>query len=150
MTGKFWTGFIVVFIAFLIMDFIFHNLILAGLYEKVEFIRDSSEWNLWVGVIMILLTSFLFAFIYFKFVGKKSLIRGIGYGLYLGLALGLVMGYGMYTIMPIPYWLAFSWFITCIVELTVSGFLAGLLIKEPAEKEHTESTSSSHEASQVS
>jgi hypothetical protein len=61
----------------------------------------------------------------------------LSYGVLLGLAFGLSMGYGTYAVQPIPYIMALTWFLGTLVEFTVAGLLVGLLIveKKPVDKE---------------
>jgi hypothetical protein len=40
------------------------------------------------------------------------------------------MGYGSYSVMPIPYHMALTWFLGSVVEASVGGMIAGLIIKE--------------------
>jgi hypothetical protein len=40
------------------------------------------------------------------------------------------MGYGSYSVMPIPYKMAFIWFFGSVVETTSGGLLLGLIIKK--------------------
>jgi hypothetical protein len=40
------------------------------------------------------------------------------------------MGYGTYSVMPIPYSLALGWFWGTVVETTLAGVLLGLIVKE--------------------
>ena len=52
------------------------------------------------------------------------------YGLLLGISWGISMGYGSYSVMPIPYHMALAWFLGTVVEMTLGGLLLGLIIKE--------------------
>jgi hypothetical protein len=51
------------------------------------------------------------------------------YGLLFGVAMGIGMGYGTYAVMPIPYSMALTWFLGTVVEATVGGLLAGLIVR---------------------
>jgi hypothetical protein len=54
---------------------------------------------------------------------------GAKYGLVYGLAAGISMGFGSYLYMPIPYSLAWGWFLGCLVESIIGGALAGWIIR---------------------
>jgi len=43
------------------------------------------------------------------------------------------MGYGTYSVMPIPYIMALVWFLGTLVEAVLGGLLAGLMV--PAAKQ---------------
>ena len=47
-----------------------------------------------------------------------------------GLVSGISMGYGSYSVMPIPYFMALSWFLGSLVEMGLAGWLMGVIVKE--------------------
>jgi hypothetical protein len=71
-----------------------------------------------------------FAGVYGWLIGKKSVATGVKYGLLFGIGTGVAMGYGTYSVMPIPYSMALTWFLGTVVEATVAGALAGVIVKE--------------------
>jgi hypothetical protein len=70
-----------------------------------------------------------FVSIYALYVAPKSIQRALTYGLLFGVAMGIGMGYGTYAVMPIPYSMALTWFLGTVVEATVGGLLAGLIVR---------------------
>lgn len=76
-----------------------------------------------------LVLSVCFVAIYSYLINPKSLSNGIKYGLIMGFALGLSMGFGSYSYMPIPFSLAVSWFVASFVEFILAGALTGLIVK---------------------
>jgi hypothetical protein len=40
------------------------------------------------------------------------------------------MGYGTYSVMPIPYSMALTWFLGAVVEAALAGLLVGKIIHE--------------------
>jgi len=40
------------------------------------------------------------------------------------------MGYGSYSVMPIPCYTAFTWFLGSIIEAAIGGLILGAIIKE--------------------
>lgn len=148
MSKKFWLGFIAALVVFVILDFIIHGLILRGMYEETKDLwREEMNWTL--SYIVTIIYIFLFSYVFYKFVGNKNVIRGLGFGFFLGIAWGVSMGYGSYSYMPIPYWLAFSWFITTVVEMSIVGLILGLIIKEPPEGASQQADDSSPEPAQA-
>ncbi len=55
---------------------------------------------------------------------------GLKYGLLFGLSAGVPMGYGSYSVMPIPYYMAFTWCFGSVVEALVGGLIIGSIIRE--------------------
>lgn len=80
--------------------------------------------------VVTLISVFVFVTIYAGFFGKKSLLRGAGYGLLFGFGAGVSMGHGSYSVMPIPYPLALGWFLGSVVKGLVAGVLVGLIVRE--------------------
>ncbi|HEB57751.1 MAG TPA: hypothetical protein ENJ01_00825 [Gammaproteobacteria bacterium] len=79
-------------------------------------------------------TSFVFTFffvgIYSCMISEKSIKSGAMYGALFGLALGVSMGFGSYSYMPIPLMLAWAWFIGTLVQSIVAGVIAGAIVRE--------------------
>ncbi len=122
---------VVVFIAWALMDMLIHMVILQGLYEETKALwRPMEEMKMGLGYVISIIVAFLLSYIYYKFVGNKSVKIGLTFGLLLGLMWGLSMGYGTYTYMPIPYMLALGWFLATTVEMTITGIILGAIIKE--------------------
>ena len=80
-----------------------------------------------------LLAAVFFVAIYARLVQPRSLSRGATYGLLFGLATGITMGYGSYAVMPIPYFIAATWFHGTLVEATLAGVLVGWIVKDPRD-----------------
>jgi len=122
---------ILVFLAIGILDWITNSLILMGVYEECKQLwRPMEEMKWWVGYMAIAISSFCFVFLYSKLINPKNLKSSLLYGLFWGIAIGAGMGYGSYAYMPLPYALAAGWFWSSVVNMTVGGLVAGLIIKD--------------------
>jgi hypothetical protein len=122
---------IAVFVAWEILDFVIHNVLLKSTYAATaELWRPEAEMKLGVMVVVVLIAAFCFSGIYGCLVSPKSPAAGLKLGLLYGIAVGVGMGYGMYSVVPIPYYLALSWFLATVVETVVAGLLVGLIIRE--------------------
>ena len=62
-------------------------------------------------------------------------MRGAKLGLLYGISVGVGMGYGLYSVMPIPYILALVWFLGTTVEGAAAGLVAAAIVKDEAEPE---------------
>jgi len=47
-----------------------------------------------------------------------------------GFGAGVAMGYGSYSVMPIPYHMALTWFLGTLAEALVAAVVVGLLVKD--------------------
>jgi hypothetical protein len=121
---------VAVFIAWSILDFIMHGLLLRSTYEATANLwRPMNQMNMPLMYFVTLVFTSCFVLIYGFLVGQKSLTSGIRFGALFGLATGISMGFGSYAYMPIPLTLAFSWFFGSWIEAIVAGAIAGAIIK---------------------
>ncbi len=126
---------IAVFIAWSILDFLIHGVLLKSTYQDTANLwRPEDEMNMPLMSIVTLGFSICFVIIYSYLIEPKSLSLGIKYGLILGIATGVSMGFGSYCYMPIPLSLAFSWFIGSLVEITLAGIIVGYMVKSLEEQ----------------
>jgi hypothetical protein len=122
-----------VFVAWQILDFVLHSLILMKAYEETSSIWRPMEEMKWVSMyISSIISALLFTVIYGLLIKPKSIKNGLIYGLLFGLCAGTAMGYGTYAVIPIPYFMAFAWFLGSTIECVVAGFLLGVIVKEDA------------------
>jgi len=130
MVKKILLGGIAVFVAWEILDFVIHGLILGSTYATLgNMFRAQADMKMGLMAVVALIAALAFAAAYAWFVNPKSLATGVKYGLLMGFGGGVSMGYGTYSAMPIPYVMALVWFLGTWVEFTVAGLLAGLIIK---------------------
>lgn len=127
-----------IFVVWSILDFVIHNLILGPSYEATaEFWRPAEEIKMGLLYCVTLVYAVVFTLIYGKFFAVKNVATGFKYGLLFGIASGISMGYGSFSVMPIPYHMAHTWFWGMIVEGVVGGLLLGLIFKN-GDKESTD------------
>ncbi len=122
---------VLVFVAWEILDYVIHQVILSSAYEQTANLwRSPEEMNMVLLIIVALVVSFFFVYIYARLVSPKTVTNGLLYGLLFGCAFGISMAYGTYAVMPIPYSMALVWFLGTLVEMVIGGAIAGLIIKE--------------------
>jgi hypothetical protein len=122
---------VAIFVAWEVLDFVIHGLILREAYAASPTLwRPMADMKMGLMYIVGAIAAFCFAAIYGWLVRPKSLNAALKYGLLFGIGAGVSMGYGSYSVMPIPYVMAFTWFAGTIVEALVAGALAGLIIRE--------------------
>jgi len=121
---------VAVFIAWSIMDFILHGVLLRPTYEATANLwRPMDQMNMPLIYFVTLVFSACFVLIYGFLVGQKSLLSGIKFGVLFGLATGTTMGFGSYSYMPIPLALAWSWFFGSWIEAIIAGAIVGAIVK---------------------
>jgi len=119
---------VVIFIAWSVMDFVIHGILLKPIYDATASLwRPMEDMNMPLMYLVTLVFAACFVLIY-QMIERKSLATGIRYGLLFGIATGISMG-GLYSYMPIPMSLAWGWLGSVLVELLVAGVIVGLLLK---------------------
>ncbi len=120
-----------VFISWSVMDFVIHGVILRSSYAATPSLwRPMGEMKMSVMYVSVFIASLTFVLIYFQLISKKGISTGLKYGLLFGLGTGVPMGYGSYSVMPIPYLMAFTWCFGSVVEAIVGGLIVGSIIRE--------------------
>ena len=133
-TKKLLLTFIVVFILLEVMNYVIHMGILASTYQMEEVkaaFRPEAEMNsnMWIVWVTDLIWSFFFVFFFVKGYEGKGIMEGIRFGFYMGLFWSLVSAYQSYAFVPMPYSLAFRWFIFGMIEMLILGVVAALVYK---------------------
>jgi hypothetical protein len=78
----------------------------------------------------VMIASITFVLIYSLLISRKGISTGLKYGALFGLSAGVSMGYGSYSVMPIPYHMAFTWCFGSVVEAMVGGLILGWILRE--------------------
>jgi len=120
-----------VFVAWQLLDYVIHGVILMGAYEDTkELWRPMEEFKFVAMYVQAILVALFFTTVYGWLIKPKSMKNALLYGFLIGLAFGTSMGYGTYSWMPIPYFMAFTWFLGTTVKFIVAGLLLGLIVKD--------------------
>ena len=120
-----------VFVAWSVMDFVIHGMILQSSYAATASLwRPMGEMKMSLMYLTVFVSAIAFVLIYSLFLSQKGIWTGLSYGLLFGIGTGLPMGYGTYSVMPIPYSMAFTWCFGSIIEAMVAGLIVGLMIRE--------------------
>ena len=121
---------VAVFIAWSILDFILHGVLLRPTYEATASLwRPMDQMNMPLMSFVTLVYSTCFVLIYALLVGQKSLATGLRFGALFGLAAGIGRGFGSYSYIPIPLTLAWSWFFGSWIEAIAAGAITGAIVK---------------------
>ena len=120
-----------VFVAWSALDALGHGLAFQSLYaDRPGVWRPRDEIKIGVVYAGVLAASGAFVAIYSLLVDNKGVKTGLQYGAIFGLASGASMACGGYAVHPIQAELAIGWFVLSLIEATVGGLLAGLIVKK--------------------
>ena len=125
---------IIIFVLLEVLNYIIHGVILASTYKMENVMaafRPEAEMNsmMWIVFVTDLVWSFFFVFFFAKGYEGKGIMEGLRFGFYIGLFWGLVSAYQTYAFAPIPYSLAFQWFISSLIVSLILGVVAALVYK---------------------
>jgi hypothetical protein len=122
---------VAIFVVWSVSDFIIHGLILGPTYEVTqELWRPMNEMKMVVLYSTVLIAAIAFVCIYARFVTESGVGIGILYGLLFGITVGVPMGFGTYSVMPIPFSMAATWCLGSIAEYVLGGIIVGWIVKE--------------------
>jgi len=134
---------VALFVAWSAMDFVIHGILLMPLYEKTQDLwRPQEEYKFGLMYVVTLVSAGAFVLVYALFFKRMTVMTGLKYGLLFGVGAGISMGYGTYTYMPIPYYLALSWFLGCLAKGLVAGGIVGAMVVEGEKAEVALTTAS--------
>jgi len=120
-----------VFVAWSVMDFVIHGVILSSSYAATAALwRPMGEMKTSLMHFTAFIASLTFVLIYSLLISQKGISTGLKYGVLFGLSVGVPMGYGSYSVLPIPYHMAFTWCFGSVVEAIVGGLIIGAIIRE--------------------
>ncbi len=120
-----------VFVAWSALDFIMHGVILAAAYQATaQLWRPMDQMKMTVLHVTTLIAAIVFVILYVRLISPRNVIRGLEYGLLFGLAVGVSMGFGTYSVMPVPLYMAIVWLVGSIVEMALGGIIVGAMIPE--------------------
>jgi hypothetical protein len=120
-----------IFVAWTLIDLLLHRYFLAAMYEANSGLwRPFDQMN--VGLIYVVTFVLIGTFLatYVLLVRPKSLRRGLAFGSFMGLALGVSAGFGSYIHSPIPLSLAWGWTIGGWLKAVAAGAIVGVLVPE--------------------
>lgn len=131
---RFWLAFVVVLVLLFVTDWVIHGGILRATYESEgvkEAFRTMEEMNskMWIMWLMYLVWVFFFTFIFVKGYENKGIMEGFKYGIYIGLFYSMASAYGNYVVYPIPYTLAFQWFLYGLIQCVIFGLAVAAIYK---------------------
>ncbi len=135
MKKKMWLGFVVTFVVMEVLDYLIFTVILGPQWEATKSLWRADMGSKWyVYVLLAIIGSFFFSFIFSKGYEGKGIGEGIRYGTYIGIWLSAGAAYGTYGMVAIPYSLALEWFICGVIEYIIAGIFLALVFGKTAHE----------------
>jgi len=130
MAKRYLLAVVAVFIAWSAMDFLIHGVILKAAYEETASLwRPMLEMKMALMYGVVFVAALAFVGLYAAMGLPKSIAAGFKFGFLFGIAAGLPMGFGSYSVMPIPVDMATVWFVGSLAEAIAGGVIAASIFK---------------------
>ena len=119
-----------IFVAWSAMDFLLRGVFLTSSYAATEALwRPMPEMKMGLISFTVLVSAFVFVYIYYRFFAEKTLGAAVKWGVLFGVSSGFSMGIGTYAVMPVPEAMSMAWVFGTIAEGVVGGLLLGLIAR---------------------
>jgi hypothetical protein len=134
-TRRFVTASIAAFAVISVVEFLFHGVLLTGIYRRVPGVfRPEADFQrlFWLFYVGYLVFAFLFTFIYTKGYERDrgGVAQGLRFGLYVGVMIGALESLVWYVVLPVPAALALGWFVAYVGVLLAAGATVGALYRD--------------------
>ena len=123
--GRYALGSIVVFVFFVVIEWIFHGAIMRGWYDQnPELLRpDAGGIYMFWMLLGFLILAFGYCFIFTKGYENKGIGEGFRYGLYIGVTFSVSASLIEFSVFPFPA----KWIIGWIIGYVIIMILAGMI-----------------------
>jgi len=124
-----------VFAVYQVYSFLVNSVWLADLYEATADVwRPEAELmsKMWIMFLTSAIWSVMFCYIFVRGREGRGLFEGMRFGLMIGIFFSLTQSYELYAVLPIPYELTLSWFLSGMGFSIVAGMIAAAIYK-PAD-----------------
>jgi hypothetical protein len=127
-TGRYVIGSIVVFVVLFILDYLFHDVLLASFYAANAACMRPEPY--WLAIILgELIFAFGFCFIFLKGYEGKGCAEGVRYGLYVGVAFLISSSMVSYAVYPLSGWVMLAYFFGYPIMMMIIGAVFASIYK---------------------
>jgi hypothetical protein len=128
----------ILFVLSLVWNGLVHLVILRKANEAVQHLRRTDlpggmGWSL----LLTGLVSVLFVWGYVRTARSGTLREGLGYGLFIGLLVALLVDVNQFVLYPLPASLVLKWFAGGVLEFTFYGAVVSLIRRESTKSPAT-------------
>lgn len=131
-TGRYVIGSIVVFVYLMVIEWIFHGIIMRGWYQQgLDIFRSRGEsggFAVWMALGFLIL-AFGFCYIFTKGYENRGIGEGLRYGLYVAIAFSVSTTLINYSVFPYPFSWVIGWVIGNIVIMILGGMIFAAVYK---------------------
>lgn len=130
---RYLTASLVVAVFIIFWGWFYHLVILHAVFGALDYtwmrpIAQVQSMSTWVFLALILFSLF-FVFFFTRYRKEGGAKHGLTYGFWIGALFSATM-FTWYVMVPISLAMAISWIIGGLIELTIAGFLTGLIYRK--------------------
>ncbi|HPS59248.1 MAG TPA: hypothetical protein PK514_14170 [Spirochaetota bacterium] len=127
---RFIASVISVFITFMALDFIIHNIILMNVYASLKNLwRPGMESLMWMMPLITFILSILVTLLFIRGYQDRGIMEGVSFGILVGLMTNGLGAFSQYWMYPVPLSLAVKWFIFGLIEFIITGIVLSLVYR---------------------
>lgn len=131
---RFIAAVISVFITFMALDFIIHNIILMNEYASLKNLwRPDMASLMWMQPLLTFILSVLVTLLFIRGYGERGIIEGLSFGILAGLLTNGLGAFSQYWMYPVPLSLAVKWFVFGMCEFIIAGIVLSLVYRNREE-----------------
>lgn len=120
-----------VFATWSVLDFVIHGVLLHEAYASTPALwRPMDEMRTGLLYLTVVAGAAAFVVLYDRFIAQKGVRTAALFGLVYGAGLGVSMGYGSYSVMPIPHAMALIWFLGTVVEAVAGALVMDRILRK--------------------
>jgi hypothetical protein len=126
---------VAVYVVYQALSFIINMYVLGDTYQALSHVwRPEAEMmsKMWIMLVTNAIWSVMFCYIFVRGREGRGLFEGLRYGAMIGIFFSLTQSYELYVVLPIPYELALSWFLSGMAFSMGAGMIVAAIYK-PAE-----------------
>lgn len=131
---RFIAAVIAVFITFMALDFIIHNIILMDVYASLKNLwRPDMESLMWMMPLITFTLSVLVTLLFIRGYQDNGVMEGVRFGILVGLMTNGLGAFSQYWMYPLPFSLAVKWFAFGLIEFIIAGIVLSLVYRNNEE-----------------
>lgn len=131
---RFIAAVISVFITFMALDFIIHNIILMDEYASLKNLwRPDMQSLLWMMPVITFIMSILVTCLFIRGYQERGIMEGLSFGILVGLMTNGMGAFSQYWMYPVPLSLAVKWFVFGLIEFIIAGIILSLVYRKREE-----------------
>jgi len=131
---RFIASVIALFITFMALDSLIHNIILMDSYASLKNLwRPEMASLMWMMPLITFILSILVTLLFIRGYQDRGIMEGVRFGILTGLLTTGIGAFSQYWMYPVPLSLAVKWCVFGLLEFIIAGIVLSLIYRNPEE-----------------